>query len=102
MHLFVLVEKALPALAWAYLKVLKVHPGSGFGGKLKEPNGKAQPELSLLPALLSLKLMGGSPKLATFPMLGTFAFLAQSGVKICESVVDRTETNEYLYLCTLC
>lgn len=91
-----LVEKALPALTWGYLKVVKVHPGSWFGGKLKEPNSKAQPELSLLLALLSLKLTGSSSKADTFPMLGTFAVLAQSSVKIWESVVDKTETKEYL------
>lgn len=59
-------------------------------------HSKAQAELSLLPALLSLKPMGSSPKAATFPKLGTFAFLAQSGVKIWESAVFKKGTKEWL------
>lgn len=72
----------------------QVQPSSWFGGKPKEPKRKAQAELSLLPALLSLKPMGSSPKAATFPMLGIFAFLAHSGGQIWESVVHKKGTKE--------
>ena len=39
---------------------------------------------------------------AIFPVLGTFAFLAHSGVKIYEFVMDKKGTNENLYVGTSC